>query len=164
MNAATWASAAARSGFAPYELIEPKPRARWAGGFDDGVNPASLEIAHTVGGDEISVETRRAEFSLVGEDMRRFLVEWMFAEAFHRGQVHEPNVRKWTAEPLELSIVVIGADSPILFKGASIVAERYWAASAPVGSGLVVLIRATGWPTLLTIAPCDDLAMPEMLL
>lgn len=155
----TWIETANSADFRFYEVAEPQPRARWAGGYGWGDGrAASLEILCLVGDAEVSVETYRQGSTpepsimvrmLVGDLIRRLL--------FDGAELDLTTPKTWT---LRAGPVVIAVDSdPVNFDG--IWLNEIWAGAAMLAEGATLVVHAAEGAVPSSLRTCDNWAMGD---
>ena len=159
----TWAEAANEAEFEFFEVEEPSPSHRWAGGYgysQDG--PVSLEVLARVDDTEVSVATMSAGNGLPDHVRRSTLLQDLLAHAARAFDpdrdpiIDLPHTVTFDAE--DRTIVVDG--EPIAFSGYA-TSEGTWVGIADIEDGRQVLVRALGPMPALRLGRCSNRAMPD---
>jgi hypothetical protein len=152
----TWAETANAASFSFFELADPRPQHRWAGGYGVGEEPLQLEILHLVDGSEVSVVTDDAGLELPPDHHVRMLVLDLVTHAILNGSEPLGLPATFAIERDERSIVVDG--TPVVFDGAKL-ADR-WSGRARIGE-VFVSVRCRGPVAVAALSTCKNWAMPD---
>lgn len=155
----TWVEAANAAEFKFYELTDPTPDYRWAGGYGWGDGPMELEILHRVDGVEVSVVTNVASERPPGDWDTRQLLWDLVVHALAEG--NDPVVLPMTLT-ISAGTRTIDVDGvATVFEGAELDAGG-WAGSATLEDGKTVSVRVRGGSVVpLAISVCSNWAMPD---
>ncbi len=155
----TWLEAANAADFRFYELSDPTPDHRWAGGYGWGDRPVELEVLHRVDGVEVSVVTNVMPEQAPADLGVRLL---MLDLAWHALVEDSDPV----ALPMTLTISAgsrtINVDgTPTVFEGVELDVGG-WAGSATLEDDMTVSVRVRGSSVVpLAVSVCTDKAMPD---
>ncbi len=154
----TWAEAANAAEFPIYEMVEPQPQARWAGGYGWGEGVAvSLEIFFDLDGHEIVVETIGEKPQPLKSVLDRHLGLGMLTESLHgdSGELELP--RTWTMDWADQVIEIDGA--PVEFTGMTL--DDRWTGSASIASGVIVVVACPVHSVPQSLRVAKNWAMPD---
>ncbi|MEM9656393.1 MAG: hypothetical protein AAGA65_30215 [Actinomycetota bacterium] len=155
----TWIEAANEADYAFFEVTEPAPTYRWAGGYGySHEGPVVLEILAVVRGEEVSVETVKA-----GEAAPPDLRQWFLLQDLVR-TVLDPDTERLDF-PLTLTFDeddwTISVDGePRVFRGYS-VNGRAWQGATTLPDGREIIIKDPAGARPTALATCHNWAMTD---
>jgi hypothetical protein len=152
----TWAEAANAASFPFFELVDPRPQHRWAGGYGVSEGTVELEILHLVDGVEVSVVTGDAQLDLPPEHASRMMLLDLITDAVLNGSDDFGLPATFAIERDERSIIVDG--TPAVFDGARL-ADR-WSGRARLGD-VFVSVRSRGPVAVVELDTCRNWAMSD---
>lgn len=163
----TWAEAARKATFPFYELSEPSPDYRWAGGYGWRSTNEIIELGihHDVGESEVIVSTSVVEEDtamLASEPYVRFrALGALTAEAFGYDKLEPlPAVLEFAVATATIRV----DDADQVFEGIDLRKNGEllaWSGHATVGDVRISVTVRPGAPDGLSLSPCTDWSMSD---
>ena|SRR6056297_3230438 len=141
-DALSWAQAASTAEFVFFELIDPVPDHRWAGGFGGGDEGTDyLEVLHDLGGVEVAVATRFGREHSREVRIRQLMFDLLWHEI---AASNEPVVLPLALTLMSKARAIVVDGEPVTFDGVDLDGAA-WAGTAVVGDVTVsVTVRDAG--------------------
>jgi hypothetical protein len=153
----TWARAAKAATFDYFELLDPSPDQRWAGGYGHGTpGTLELEVLHSVNGIEVSVRTSVHADWFPTDNGLRLALHGLLLEAtmLDKGSLILPQT--WSLDPDNRRILV--DHEPVEFRGIRL--NAMWAGVARIDD-VEVTVSVRGNLAVHALTICRDWALPD---
>lgn len=155
----TWAEAANEADYVFFEVAEPAPSYRWAGGYGySHEGPVALEILAVVEGEEVSVETVRAGDAPPPDMRRSLLLNDLVRTVFDPDDMALEFPLTLTLDEDDRTISVDA--EPCLFKGYSAYGP-VWLGATTLADGREVVLRVPAGVRPTGLAACKNWAMSD---